>query len=155
MNEPAAGLRGADAVVLILYIGFIAYLVLRIARRPARGAMTYGLGRAEILSAQVNGVTLAVLAALIVRNRDARRAEHDAGRIAGLIEEAGEGKVLILGPAAAPIGRLRGEFRHQILVKGVKRGRIRAVLNAVLGRLPDFRIHPRNLVIDVDPLSTM
>ena len=28
-------------------------------RRPARGAMTYGLGRAEILSAQANGVDAA------------------------------------------------------------------------------------------------
>ena len=31
------------------------------ARAPAHGAMTYGLGRAEILSAQANGVTLLVL----------------------------------------------------------------------------------------------
>ena len=38
----------------------------RLAARPAYGAMTYGLGRAEILSAQANGLTLLVLAALIV-----------------------------------------------------------------------------------------
>jgi cobalt-zinc-cadmium efflux system protein len=38
----------------------------RLAQRPARGAMTYGLGRAEILSAQANGVTLAVLSLVIV-----------------------------------------------------------------------------------------
>jgi cobalt-zinc-cadmium efflux system protein len=38
----------------------------RLATRPARGAMTFGLGRAEILSAQANGVLLLVLAALIV-----------------------------------------------------------------------------------------
>jgi cobalt-zinc-cadmium efflux system protein len=38
----------------------------RLAERPATGAMTYGLGRAEILSAQANGVTLAVLSVLIV-----------------------------------------------------------------------------------------
>src|SRR4051794_10662759 len=37
----------------------------RLAARPARGAMTYGLGRAEILSAQANGVTLLVLAAFV------------------------------------------------------------------------------------------
>ena len=35
----------------------------RLAERPAGGSMTYGLGRAEILSAQANGVTLLVLAA--------------------------------------------------------------------------------------------
>jgi cobalt-zinc-cadmium efflux system protein len=38
----------------------------RLASRPAGGAMTYGLGRAEILSAQTNGVTLLVLALVIV-----------------------------------------------------------------------------------------
>jgi cobalt-zinc-cadmium efflux system protein len=38
----------------------------RLATRPAHGAMTYGLGRAEILSAQANGLTLLVLAGLIV-----------------------------------------------------------------------------------------
>src|SRR5881392_3575336 len=38
----------------------------QLASRPARGALTFGLGRAEILSAQVNGITLLVLAALIV-----------------------------------------------------------------------------------------
>jgi cobalt-zinc-cadmium efflux system protein len=38
----------------------------RLAERPAGGAMTYGLGRAEILSAQANGVTLLVLGVLIV-----------------------------------------------------------------------------------------
>jgi cobalt-zinc-cadmium efflux system protein len=37
----------------------------RLAARPARGVMTYGLGRAEILSAQANGVTLLVLAAFV------------------------------------------------------------------------------------------
>jgi cobalt-zinc-cadmium efflux system protein len=37
-----------------------------LASRPARGSMTYGLGRVEILSAQANGVTLLVLGCVIV-----------------------------------------------------------------------------------------
>ena len=37
----------------------------RLAARPAKGVMTYGLGRAEILSAQANGVTLLLLAGFI------------------------------------------------------------------------------------------
>src|SRR3954469_14156577 len=35
-------------------------------QRPAKGALTYGLKRTEILSAQFNGVTLLVLALLII-----------------------------------------------------------------------------------------
>jgi cobalt-zinc-cadmium efflux system protein len=46
-------------------IGF-SLLALRLAARPAQGAMTFGLRRVEILSAQANGVTLLVLAAFIV-----------------------------------------------------------------------------------------
>src|SRR5690349_19625894 len=40
-------------------------VALRLAARPARGALTFGLRRVEILSAQANGVTLLVLAAFI------------------------------------------------------------------------------------------
>ena len=44
----------------------VAVAAVRLARRPARGAMTYGLRRAEILSAQFNGATLLVLGGVIV-----------------------------------------------------------------------------------------
>jgi cobalt-zinc-cadmium efflux system protein len=45
-------------------IGF-SLVALRLAARPAAGAMTFGFRRVEILSAQANGVTLLVLAAVI------------------------------------------------------------------------------------------
>jgi cobalt-zinc-cadmium efflux system protein len=45
-------------------IGF-SLLALRLAARPAAGAMTFGFKRAEVLSAQANGVTLLVLAGFI------------------------------------------------------------------------------------------
>jgi cobalt-zinc-cadmium efflux system protein len=44
----------------------LALVALRLARRPAGGSFTFGLKRAEILSAQFNGATLAVLGVLIV-----------------------------------------------------------------------------------------
>lgn len=45
-------------------IGF-SLLAIVLAARPAKGAMTFGFKRAEILSAQANGVTLLILAAFI------------------------------------------------------------------------------------------
>jgi cobalt-zinc-cadmium efflux system protein len=45
-------------------IGF-SLLAINLAARPARGAMTFGFRRVEILSAQANGVTLLILAAFI------------------------------------------------------------------------------------------
>jgi cobalt-zinc-cadmium efflux system protein len=44
----------------------LALVALRLAVRPARGAMTYGFQRVEVLAAQVNGITLLVLAGAIV-----------------------------------------------------------------------------------------
>ena len=56
-----AGHMLTDAAALALSLA-----AARLAARGASGAMTYGLGRAEILSAQANGLTLLVLACLIV-----------------------------------------------------------------------------------------
>jgi cobalt-zinc-cadmium efflux system protein len=44
----------------------VALVAARLASRPAAGPMTYGLGRAEIFSAQANGVTLLILSVVIV-----------------------------------------------------------------------------------------
>jgi cobalt-zinc-cadmium efflux system protein len=46
-----------DAVSIVL-----ALVAIRLAARPARGQFTYGLRRAEILSAQANGISLLLLA---------------------------------------------------------------------------------------------
>lgn len=44
----------------------LALLAMRLAARPPSGGLTYGLRRAEVLSGLVSGITLLVLAALIV-----------------------------------------------------------------------------------------
>jgi cobalt-zinc-cadmium efflux system protein len=59
LSDAAHMLTDAGALALSLAAA-------RLATRPAAGAMTFGLGRAEILSAQANGITLFVLALLIV-----------------------------------------------------------------------------------------
>jgi len=58
LSDAAHMLTDAAAIALSL-------AALRLARRPAGGAMTFGLKRVEILSAQANGITLLVLAVLI------------------------------------------------------------------------------------------
>jgi len=59
LSDAAHMLTDAGAIALSLF-------VIRLAARPAKGAMTYGFRRAEILSAQFNGATLLVLAAVII-----------------------------------------------------------------------------------------
>lgn len=57
----------ADAAHMLTDAGAIALALVaaRIAIRPAKGRFTFGFGRAEILSAQINGATLLVLAGVI------------------------------------------------------------------------------------------
>jgi cobalt-zinc-cadmium efflux system protein len=57
----------SDAAHMLTDAGAIGFslFALTLAARPARGAMTFGFRRVEILSAQANGVTLLVLAAWI------------------------------------------------------------------------------------------
>jgi cobalt-zinc-cadmium efflux system protein len=56
-----AGHMLTDAIALGL-----ALAALRLAQRPPGGSFTYGMRRAEILSAQINGITLLLLGLLIV-----------------------------------------------------------------------------------------
>ena len=58
----------SDAAHMLTDAAAIAFslIAISLARRPAKGAMTFGLRRIEIVSAQVNGITLLVLAGLIV-----------------------------------------------------------------------------------------
>ena len=58
----------SDAAHMLTDAGAIALAILaaRLARRPATSDFTFGMRRAEILSAQLNGATLLALAAVIV-----------------------------------------------------------------------------------------
>ena len=58
LSDAAHMLTDAGAVALAL-------VALRLAARPPTGRFTFGLGRAEILSAQVNGAALLVLAGIL------------------------------------------------------------------------------------------
>lgn len=68
LSDAAHMLTDAAALALSL-------VALKIARRPARGAMTYGFGRVEILAAQANGITLLLLGLWIVYEAIHRLAE--------------------------------------------------------------------------------
>jgi cobalt-zinc-cadmium efflux system protein len=92
----------------------------RLATRPARGAMTYGMGRAEILSAQANGVTLAILAVLILGDAVSRLASppHVHGpavlavALAGVVVNLVAASVLARGSGEQRSLNVEGSYRH-------------------------------------------
>jgi primosomal protein N' (replication factor Y) (superfamily II helicase) len=89
----------------------------------------------------------------IVRARTFAGAMDDAADIVDrLSKDADRNGLRILGPAPAPLGKLRGEYRAQLLVKGSNRRRMRELLLAALASRPDMQ---RRVVVDVDPISVL
>jgi cobalt-zinc-cadmium efflux system protein len=98
----------------------ISLFAARLASRPAHGAMTYGLGRAEILSAQANGVTLLVLGLIIVYEAIVRLSSPPKVTAGVVLGVAAAGVVVNLF-AARILGRgsterrslnVEGSYRH-------------------------------------------
>jgi cobalt-zinc-cadmium efflux system protein len=91
----------------------------RLATRPPKGAMTYGLGRVEILSAQANGVTLVVLGAVIVYEAIARLASPPDVRgglvlivaLVGIVVNLAATMVLSRGAGDRSLN-IEGSYRH-------------------------------------------
>ena len=90
---------------------------------------------------------------VVVRARTFAGAMDDAADIAERLRPAEAERVFrVLGPAPAPLGRLRGEYRAQLLIKGTNRKGMREALMSVLAGRPDLA---RRTVVDVDPLSVL
>ena len=90
----------------------------------------------------------------VVRARTYAGAMDDAaGIVARLREQDPTLKdYRVLGPAPAPLGKLRGEYRAQLLIKGTNRRRMREALVSVVNARPELA---RRTTIDVDPLSVL
>jgi cobalt-zinc-cadmium efflux system protein len=110
----------SDAAHMLTDAGAIGFslLAMRLAARPAQGAMTFGLRRVEILSAQANGVTLLVLAAFIAYDA-VRRLFAPAHVRGGLMLAVALAGVLINLAAAWTLSRadraslnVEGSFQH-------------------------------------------
>ncbi len=74
-------------------------------------------------------------------------------RMARRLPRASEG-VRLLGPAPAPIGRIKGRTRWQLLVKGPTHASFAAALSEVEARMADLPSGVK-VVIDVDPTAML
>lgn len=91
----------------------LSLVAIRLAQRPAKGTMTFGLKRTEILSAQFNGATLLVLGLLIIYEGITRLAPPAVAGTAVLI-------VAVIGIAVnvAPTWTLSKANRESMNVEG-------------------------------------
>jgi len=96
------------------------------------------------------------LAALLVHGADASRVHENAVGIKEALEEANEDRSCrVLGPAPAPLARLRGEHRFQLLVKSRSRPRLRAVLDLGLASAAARGCDLHSVNVEIDPVNLM
>jgi primosomal protein N' (replication factor Y) len=88
----------------------------------------------------------------VVKGRTHQDALRDAAEIVRALRAGPRQSHRVLGPAPAPLSRLKGEHRAQLFLKGTHRGAMRQALLAVLASRPDLR---RRTIVDVDPLSVL
>jgi primosomal protein N' (replication factor Y) (superfamily II helicase) len=96
----------------------------------------------------------AALANVVLRaekQEDAMRYSAELGRLLALPPEG----LKVLGPAEAPVPRLKSEYRYQLLLKASKRTLLREVLAKMKTYALEAKWPATSLVIDVDPLSLM
>jgi primosomal protein N' (replication factor Y) len=95
------------------------------------------------------------LANVIVRDRSLEKAIRWSRQLSEYFSpHAGEG-VRVLGPAAAPLARLKREHRFQFLLKSKSRAKLTRLLSGAL-TFCDAKEIPRTAILaDVDPLSLL
>jgi primosomal protein N' (replication factor Y) len=94
------------------------------------------------------------MANILVRSEKQEMAMRMGSELATLVTPPPE-KLKVMGPAEAPVPRLKNEYRYQFLIKAASR----KVLNELLQRFRSFAAERKwgatALVIDVDPLTLM
>ncbi len=86
----------------------------------------------------------------------ARIAAEAAAALKRAAASAGDGAIRVLGPAPAPIERLRGRYRFQVMVKSAALQEMRAALGAMRAALaPEAARAAVRLMIDIDPLNML
>jgi primosomal protein N' (replication factor Y) len=93
---------------------------------------------------------------ILVHDVRLERAAETASALARHLRQTStERRLRVLGPAAAPLGRLKGEHRIQLLIKAHSRSLAREALDIAMDRTLSDHHNPRSISIEVDPINLM
>jgi primosomal protein N' (replication factor Y) len=91
---------------------------------------------------------------LLVSDPNPGKAAIWADQLADAIRTEGKGRLVITGPGLAPVERLRGKYRQQILVRSAGRRKMVEAVDRAMDRL-DPGIPRRAVMVDVDPYNLL
>ncbi len=95
----------------------------------------------------------AALLNLVLRARESAEGAEAADAVAAHLRRHAAGRYRVLGPAFAPLARLRQEHRFQVLLKGRRKAMREAVREALVERYGEVRWP--GVTVDVDPVTIM
>ena len=90
-----------------------------------------------------------------MRGEKLEKAIHWSRQIEAFFESQKMPEMRILGPAAAPLARLKGEYRFHFLLKSTRRAALNQILNKCLAFCGQKEIPDRAILIDVDPVNLL
>jgi primosomal protein N' (replication factor Y) len=89
---------------------------------------------------------------VVVKGRTYDAAMQGAQDLAAAVRTQAGAAVTVMGPAPAPLARLRGDYRAQFFLKGTHRPSMGQALRRALEAHPDLA---RRATLDVDPLTML
>ncbi len=96
------------------------------------------------------------LASLLIRGPELGRVRADALTLRKELDGANTERLSrVLGPAPAPLARLKGEHRYQLLIKSRSRKQLRALADQAIRAAVESGVNPRSLNLEIDPVSVM
>jgi primosomal protein N' (replication factor Y) len=95
------------------------------------------------------------LAGIMITDRDASRAASLAREIADFLDASRSQVIRILGPAPAPLERIKKQHRHQLLIKSSSRAALHDLLKRLQAYIEEKKIGATRVLIDVDPVSLL
>ncbi len=95
------------------------------------------------------------LANVIVRNTSQEKAIQWSRQLSEYFSPHDGKGARILGPAAAPLARLKKEHRYQFLLKSPKRSVLTKLLTGALSFCDAKEIPPTAVLVDMDPLTLL
>ena len=96
------------------------------------------------------------LASLLIHGPDLGRVRADSLELRRQLDLVNQDrKCRILGPAPAPLSRLKGEHRFQMLIKARSRKSLREVADAAMKSVAESGVNLRSINLEIEPVSIM
>jgi primosomal protein N' (replication factor Y) len=96
-----------------------------------------------------------VIANVLIRSEKLDEALTWSGELGRWFENTRHEGIRVLGPAAAPITRLKRDYRYHFILKSASREKMNALLRAMLGEAAARKIPRTQVIVDVDAVWLM